>query len=113
MMFDLAKSDIGKSNRIYSENEILVIQNVMRYAEQVVVDDHFFRTNANVPSAGHSPFPEYAGFVGDAQDFYGDEDEEDSEEDTNPLTRRDGSWWVLLGNLAEMKKTKMEIYIRM
>lgn len=36
MMFDLAKSDIGKSNRIYSEDEILVIQNVMRYAEQVL-----------------------------------------------------------------------------
>ncbi|KAF8670644.1 hypothetical protein AX14_005831 [Amanita brunnescens Koide BX004] len=38
-------------------------------------------------------------------ELFGDEDEEDSEEDTNPLTRRDRSW----SSLAEMKKTKMKM----
>ena len=33
-MFDLATSDVGRSNRIHSEDEILVIQNAMRDAQQ-------------------------------------------------------------------------------
>ena len=35
-MFDLATSDVGRSNRIYSEDEMQVIQSVMQDAEQLL-----------------------------------------------------------------------------
>lgn len=60
-MFDLAASDIGRSNRTYSDNEILAIKNAMRDAEQLLEEPRRLRElidRCKVALAPHRKLPE-------------------------------------------------------
>ena len=60
-MFDLATSDVGRSNRTYSDNEILAIQSVMRDAEQLLEEPrrlHELIARCKVALAPHRKLPE-------------------------------------------------------
>ena len=60
-MFDLATSDIGSSNRTYSDNETLAIQSVLRDAEQLLEEPrrlHELIDRCKVALAPHRKLPE-------------------------------------------------------